>query len=247
MAAERQTFARAVTFEYPAGHRVPLHAHDEHQLVFADRGLLSVDAGATRWLVPPMRALWVPAGELHAVVARSASSMAALYFDVTSPLEGSDELAVIAVSPLLRELIRALHQEDIDASGQRLLELALLDQLGRAKRAATLGLTKPNDSRALAVADALEDDPADARTLAQFGVAVGASARTLQRIFVAETGSTFGRWRTQLRLQHGVVALGDGASVSEAAMRCGYREPSAFIAAFKQAFGTTPGTYLRAE
>ena len=73
---------------------------------------------------------------------------------------------------------------------------------------------------------------------------VGAHERTLQRLFVTETGTTFGRWRTQLRLQHGIVALTHGHTVTSAATLSGYQEPSAFIAAFRATFGTTPAHYL---
>ena len=72
----------------------------------------------------------------------------------------------------------------------------------------------------------------------------GAHERTLQRLFKPETGTTFGRWRTQLRLQHGVIALGQGQNVTTTAATSGYREASAFIAAFRSAFGTTPGRYV---
>ena len=85
---------------------------------------------------------------------------------------------------------------------------------------------------------------ADDRTLQQLGRHVGASERTLQRLFRRETGTTFGRWRTQLRLQHAIVALGQDHSVTSAAAAVGYREPSAFIASFRRTFGTTPTRYL---
>ena len=88
-------------------------------------------------------------------------------------------------------------------------------------------------------------DPRDPRTLREFGREVGAGERTLQRLFAAETGTSFGRWRTLLRLQHGLVWLGRGETVTTAATRSGYDQPSAFIAAFKAVFGMTPGQYVR--
>lgn len=110
-----------------------------------------------------------------------------------------------------------------------------------------LRLPQLDDERIRAIGEALEEDPSDRRTLRQFGRAFGASERTLQRLFNSETGMTFGRWRTQLRLQHGVVLLGQGHSVTDAATRSGYQEPSAFIAAFRDTFGTTPGRYFAAR
>ena len=90
----------------------------------------------------------------------------------------------------------------------------------------------------------MNENPRDQRTLREFGREVGANERTLQRLFRMETGTTFGRWRTQLRLQHGVIALAEGRTVASAATSSGYAEPSAFIAAFRSVFGTTPGRYL---
>ncbi|HEY9216545.1 MAG TPA: helix-turn-helix domain-containing protein, partial [Phenylobacterium sp.] len=70
-----------------------------------------------------------------------------------------------------------------------------------------------------------------------------ASLRTLQRMFLRQTGLTLEAWRTRARLQHGVVQLASGASVTAAAFDSGYASPSAFIAAFKAAFGVTPAKY----
>ncbi len=94
------------------------------------------------------------------------------------------------------------------------------------------------------IVERFEMDPTDSRTLRQLGYNVGASERTLQRLFKKETGTSFGQWRTQLNLQHGVIELGKGASATTAASRSGYSETSAFIQAFRIAFGTTPGAYF---
>jgi len=73
----------------------------------------------------------------------------------------------------------------------------------------------------------------------------GASARTLQRIFRAETGMTFGTWRQQLRLGHALQALGAGSSVTSVALDAGYASVSAFISAFRHTYGQPPARYLR--
>jgi len=50
-------------------------------------------------------------------------------------------------------------------------------------------------------------------------------------------------WRGRARMQQAVVALSAGAPVTEAALDAGYQSASAFIAAFKRAFGVTPSRY----
>ena len=113
--------------------------------------------------------------------------------------------------------------------------------------AATLGssLPQPGDERLRDVTAILAEDPGSNRTLAELGHAVGAGERTLSRLFRAETGMTFPQWRAQLRLHHSLTLLASGLSVTAAAITCGYSTPSAFTAAFRATFGTTPGTYRK--
>jgi AraC-like DNA-binding protein len=69
----------------------------------------------------------------------------------------------------------------------------------------------------------------------------GASRRTMERIFLAETGMTVDEWRRRFRLLHGMQLLARGDSVTNAGVSAGYASTSAFIAAFKKTFGLTPG------
>jgi AraC-like DNA-binding protein len=103
----------------------------------------------------------------------------------------------------------------------------------------------PADDRARKVADAIAADPADGRTLAEWGHDVGASERTLARAFLAETGVSFGRWRTLLRVQTALAALAQGEPVGNVARRVGYDSDSAFVQAFRRETGVTPAAYFR--
>ena len=241
---------RPAEFSYASGDIEPEHSHDDHQFVYASHGLLCVDTETSRWVVPPLRAVWVPAGTPHVVTAKADSVMSTLYIDPSSPpaLAGHvnvlpDHVTVVSVTPLLRELVRHIHDHPPSGAERRRLEDVILDQITSAQ-AAPLAIPRLRDPRVRAIAEAFDRNPRDDRTLRQFGREVGASERTLQRLFVAETGTSFGRWRTQVRLQHGVIALGRGMSVATAALTSGYSEPSAFIAAFRSAFGTTPSRYF---
>ncbi len=243
MPQERQPRIRPARFTYDRGHSTGAHAHDEHQLVYAGDGVLSVETDLAQWVLPAQRAAWVPAGVVHTVSAESDATMATLYIeDLGTPAH--DRLGVFDVSPLLRQLV--LHLLDDATSGpvRQRLEQVVLDQLTAADEA-PLRLRRLTDPRLRMIADMLHADPRDGRTPKEFGAVVGASERTLQRLFVTESGTTFGRWRTQLRLHHGLIWLGRGATVTTAATRSGYDQPSAFIAAFKEAFGATPGRYVR--
>jgi AraC-like DNA-binding protein len=72
---------------------------------------------------------------------------------------------------------------------------------------------------------------------------VATSARTLRRLFLAETGLSFGRWERRARLRAALPLLAAGAPVAAAARRAGYATPSAFVAAFRRTVGFPPGAY----
>jgi AraC-like DNA-binding protein len=108
-----------------------------------------------------------------------------------------------------------------------------------------LQLPAPRESRALHVAEILLDDPCDRRPLEVLCKAAGASKRTIERAFRADTGLTFGKWRQQLSLLHAIRLLAAGNDVTRVALDVGYSTPSAFIAMFRRALGTTPGDYFR--
>ena len=74
---------------------------------------------------------------------------------------------------------------------------------------------------------------------------LGASERTLARIFLAETGMGFREWRQRLQIAEALAALLGGQSVKAAAATVGYAGASAFVAAFKVLAGSTPLQYLR--
>jgi AraC-like DNA-binding protein len=106
-----------------------------------------------------------------------------------------------------------------------------------------LNLPMPADARALRVAEIVRENPGGAKSLAHLTREIGASKRTIERLFQTETEMTFGKWRQQLRMLHALRMLAAGESVTKAALEVGYDSTSAFISAFKTTLGTTPGRY----
>ncbi|QFG22679.1 helix-turn-helix transcriptional regulator [Actinomadura sp. WMMB 499] len=221
--------------------RVPRHEHPHHQVAYPSHGVLEVSTDAGTWIVPPHRAVWLPAGVAHAHRAHGPTQLRTVNFEVGVP--GFAGPAVLAVSPLLREVVVALTgRDDLDARRRADLHRVALDEL-REVRQLPLHLPTPADDRLRAVADALTADPADGRTLAEFGRAAGASERTLSRLFREEMAMTFPQWRAQVRLHRALVLLASGRPVTAVAAECGYAGPSAFVHAFRRAFGTTPARF----
>jgi AraC-like DNA-binding protein len=223
--------------------RIDWHHHTVHQLVHPIRGVLQVHTDRGSWVVPPNRAVWIPAGVPHAHQAHGPTEMRSVTFEVSVNPLAVDAPTVLAVSPLLREVVRALSGEPAAAGAYRehLTQVALW-QLRRVE-ALPFGLPTPADPRLADVTRLLLDNPADQRSLRELGRAVGAGERTLSRLFREQTGITFPQWRGQARLHHALTLLAAGSPVSRVATDCGYRSASAFIEAFRLAFGTTPGRH----
>ncbi len=182
----------------------------------------------------------------HEVLNRGQTEMRSLYLAPRSARALPGKCTVLEISPLVRELIRKVNELPVeyDESGaDGRLVAVLLDELATLRQAAFI-LPLPKDRRLLGIYAALQDKPADPRTLAQWAENAGASERTLARLFQRDTGMRFGDWRQRLRLLMSLDALEAGESVLQAALAHGYDSPSAFIIAFRNVFGSTPGELM---
>ncbi|MFI5937926.1 AraC family transcriptional regulator [Actinoplanes sp. NPDC051494] len=65
----------------------------------------------------------------------------------------------------------------------------------------------------------------------------------LRAVALDELGMSFHRWRTILRIHHGLIHLTNGRSVTGTAIACGWSNPTSFIEAFAEIVGQTPGRY----
>ena len=233
-----------VTFPMAAGTRFDWHTHDDHQLAWAASGVLVVLTEAATWVLPPTRALWIPAGLRHETMSSGRATMRTLYIRPGLCSVSWPEPTPVTARPLLAELIGYLEDEPLDTPRRARAEQVLVDLLEPVAMS-TIEVRMPAEDRAREVAEALRADPADPRTLAEWGRHVGASSRTLARSFVAGTGVPFGRWRTLLRLQSALTLLAAGEPVSNVARRVGYETASAFSAAFHRETGMAPAAYFR--
>jgi AraC-like DNA-binding protein len=233
--------------DHEGGDRIPPHRHDSAQLIHAASGVMAVDTRDGLWVVPPQRAVWVPAFTTHGIRMVGPVEIRTIYVRPgVAPLAG-EGCCVVRVSALLRaSILRAIDfpQPYADDGPEARIVGVILDEIREAP-VAPLYLPMPTDERARRVALAFREDPADRRPASDWARRAGASERTLERLFQTEVGMTFGRWQQQARLLRALEILAEGATVTSAALDVGFATPSAFIAMFKRAMGTTPSRYFR--
>jgi AraC-like DNA-binding protein/quercetin dioxygenase-like cupin family protein len=246
MSPNGQPALQVGAFPMEAGARFHRHTHPRHQLVWTDAGVLEVITATGTWVLPPTRALWVPAGTEHETVAVGATVLRGAYVEPSGCPITWDAPQALAVGELLAALLLHLGDDLLNLRARERAEAVLLDLLAPVD-VVTIELTMPRDERARELADGLLADPADQRTLAEWGRAIGASSRTLTRCFLADTGISFTRWRTAARMRAALPRLADGEPISRVADAVGYETASAFVAAFRRETGTTPGAYFRAR
>jgi AraC-like DNA-binding protein len=228
----------------PAGRVFDWHTHPDHQLAWAASGVLTVRTSTAAWVLPPTRALWIPAGLRHETLSAGTATMRTLYIRPgRCPISWPD-CTPVAASPLLAELIGYLENPGLGRDRRGHAEIVLVDLL-KPVTMTTIEVRMPAEERARQVAQALCDDPADGRTLAEWGPQVGATRRTQAPAVLAGPRRTFGRWRALRRLQAAMPALAAGEPVGNVARHVGYESVSAFVAAFRRETGLTPAVYFR--
>ena len=205
---------------------------------------VSTDDGM--WMVPPQRALWMPAGVRHGIVMLSDLTMRTLYLRDDAAAVHAEVCRVLPVSPLLRELIvRATELPlDYDEDGPAGHVVALIMAELRGLQSLPLQLPMPQRcpgcarfARRCSMRRAISARWTNGRAT------LNASARTLARRFQSETGLSFGAWRQQARVLEAMGRLGSGAPVTQVALDLGYDSVSAFSAMFRRAAGASPSAY----
>jgi AraC-like DNA-binding protein len=232
---------------FPAAQQGKMHSHARGQLVCATSFAVDVVAGQRRWILQPGNAAWLPSGLGHSVSGSAPTGLfRSLYIRPDLARRLGDEAVVFGLSPLLRELLPrlvAIYEGQADRGIYPHLAALILDEIERAEPkpdVAVPSLPAPRDRRLRLICDGLVSQPADRRTLEDWGRAAGASARTLERLFREETGLSFKTWRQSCRIAAAIPRLQQGTPVQLVAWEVGYDSPSAFAAIFRRVVGTNP-------
>ncbi len=236
----------ALQDEYPAGHIDPMHSHDHVQILYASAGVMSVRTPETSFVIPPQRAVWLPAGMRHEVACRGPVSLRTLYLP-SGHGERAQECRVFEVSNLLKSLILEVTDftplYDVTGREGRIIAL-LLEEIERMPNA-PYRVSMPSDQRLLRVCNAILADPSDPRDIDDWARLAAMGRRTFTRTFKQETGMGLAVWRQQVRLMEALSMLAAGASITRVTYDVGYDSPSGFAAMFRRAFGVPPSQYLK--
>ena len=238
----QRLWALTAASRHAGGSTIERHHHEDHQLVYVSAGVLAVETSAGNWVASKDRAVWLPAGVWHAHRFYGSSMFHAIGFTRERPPLPDIAPMIVAVTPFLRELLIAAADPELTAPETGRVRAVLRDQLRRSAQQ-PLSLPTPRDPR-LADACALASaEPAVSIPLADLARQVGASERSLSRLFRDELGMSYPQWRTHLRLLEAMILLSGGASVTHAASQCGWKTTSSFIDTFRRTLGQTPGDY----
>jgi AraC-like DNA-binding protein len=222
------------------------HRHRKAQCVMAVSGVLTCEAEGGIWIVPPQAAIWIPPGVEHRVTLAGSVEGYNAFVEPAAARGLPSECCTISVTPLLRELLIRTAQYPIKVAeggmesrvASLLLEEIAIAEMGQ------LHLPMPKDRRLRAIFQNIMDRPDDRKTLGAWAKRHAMSERTFARLIVAETGMSFGRWRTQLGIILAIQWMAEGASVQQVASDLGYESVGSFVTMFRKALGTSPGRYM---
>ena len=236
----------AMEVDFPHGTVTGFHSHPRAQLLYAIEGVMIVSASPGYWVVPPNRAVWLVADAPHNVSMCGSVKIRTLYVDPGLSAGLPADSCVLAVSPLLRELlvaaVRIPRDYDHDSRDERLLRL-LLDEL-KTHDVVPLHLPMPENDKLRSLCQSIIDSPENAATAPQWAERIGVTAKTVQRMFLRETGCSFAQWRRQARLLRSLELLAKGEKIIDVAYGSGYTSQSAFTAMFRKHFGITPSDFF---
>ena len=239
----RAVVTRSTSYDH--GHHIKPHWHARAQIVFAVAGTMRARTDRRVWIVPPTRALWVPARTVHEIQMYGVVQMRSLYVNQRAGAGMPGTCVVLDVTPLLKELIvRAVAlPTDYDERGDDGLLMRLLMAEVRRLPPCALDLPLPASTDLTALCERILADLSARRPCTVDAGDMRISSRTLYRRFLRETGITFARWKQQARLLESIRRLAEGAPVTTVALDLGYESPSAFSTMFRRALGVAPRAF----
>lgn len=224
------------------------HYHVEGQLLFATRGVMLVETGENRWVIPPQRALWLPPLQEHSYSLLSHTELRTIYFsrsliEACTSFTKSSYVHVITATALVKELITGLFSDEYQAASHRTMALLLMEILSEAEQLSA-ELPMPQDERLSRAARELLVNHRWEASLSDLADIAAMSERTFSRLFIRDTGFSFRTWKQRARICASLDLLSNGIPIKQVAYQLGFSCPAAFTATFRSTLGTTPREFL---
>ncbi|XAH24645.1 helix-turn-helix transcriptional regulator [Xylophilus sp. GW821-FHT01B05] len=235
----------AIGSDYAQGQRLPPHAHRRAQLLYGATGVMQVATQEGAWVVPPQRAVWIPAGVQHEVRMLGVSTRS-LYIEPAAVPARSGGCEVVGVSPLLRQLLMEAVDlpAEYDQRGRDGALMALLLHEVARMPALPLHIPLPRDARLLPLCQAFLQQPDAHGSPQAWAQRLHMSDRSFSRLFRTQTGMAFSEWRQRACVVLALARLAAGEPVTSIAMDFGYDSPAAFSTMFRRVLGQAPTAYL---
>ncbi|MCG3863245.1 MULTISPECIES: helix-turn-helix transcriptional regulator [unclassified Photobacterium] len=224
------------------------HTHNKDQLLFSHHGCMIISLDGLKCVLPPMRAAWIPAGIEHKAQTSNVTHYRSLYFDQCLQSQLPRELKIFDINPLMSALMERMALWTFDKPDKEQVNSVnlLIEELNLAEDS-HLNLPIPTDTRLTSWLAGIDDEQFIAPTLAELSLQVGASAKTITRIFNKEVGMPYQSWRQQWRLLAAIELLSKSWRVSDVAHHLAFSSDSAFISFFREKTGYTPVNFMREQ
>lgn len=238
------TTSESVWWHHTLEHRCSTapHRHSEHVVVWPERRSATITVDGELWPISLGEGAWLPAGTPHAVTDGSAALVSCTHIHPLVAEVEAGKPRIVSVNTALREMLLYLARTGMPRERRLRAQRVCLEMItDEAQPPVTV--PSPADPRIRELAASILADPSDDSSLEDWAWRTSTSARTIARAFRAETGMTFTRWRTRVRMVAAVELLGAGEPVGIVARRVGYATISAFSAAFSRTMGRPPRDY----
>jgi AraC-like DNA-binding protein len=221
------------------------HRHDYGQFVLVRRGILHGHAERNTWVLQAGMAAWIPADFEHWGRASNSVELAVLYLSADQcqnfPQTARPLLATPLMIALCERLIAGRNGDLTPERSLRMMEM-LLEEIAEAPPVGLI-LPLPQDPRLRRLTNALMTNPSNRLSLAEWGRQVGATERTLMRLFRRETGLRFSEWYDRLLLSEAVRSLADGLGNERLAENLGFASGDSFGHWFRRVTGISPSNF----
>lgn len=236
---------KVVQRDIPKQFKIEKHRHEWGQFVYASDGVMLVETPQHRYIVPPEQGVWLLPHIDHEVRTLTQVSLTSFYIATDMLRYMPKDSGVLDISPFLKVLIEEARDFSNDYAWEdpQGLHLRLILHTLSNAPTAVYQLPFPSDKRLIMMLDALHQTPSNRFSLAQWGNLVGASSRTLSRLFKKETGLNYTEWRQRLTIQIAIRKMAQGDTIANVAHELGYDSPSAFTYMFREKTGITPSEF----